>query len=108
MAKILDDELCPCRSGKAFGECHGPRMLSRRPRHIAKGERLMVIPEPDPGTRAVFKKTTEGTVIFIGLDSDLALQCGTCGSALVEGLNRDQIRNLVLQCNRCSAFNEVS
>jgi hypothetical protein len=105
MAKIKDDELCPCGSGVIFGECHGKK-LKQEPtimRHFS----LKVIPEPDPDSRAVFEFTGEGTVIFRGSSSTDALDCGSCSSPLAIGLLRDQIRGAVLKCANCNAFNET-
>lgn len=107
MAKIGDSESCPCGSGKPFGECHGPRTRDRRPVKVSKVIRLGVITEPDPNTRSVFEKTTEGSVLFRGHESDIALGCGSCGAHLVEGLVGSQISNIVIKCNVCGSFNEV-
>jgi SEC-C motif len=62
VAKIKDDEPCPCGSGMSFGECHGKKL--RQEPTITQHFPLKVIPEPDPGTRAVFEFTGAGTVIL--------------------------------------------
>jgi hypothetical protein len=107
VAKIKGNERCPCGSGKLFEECHGPRTRDRRIVQVSRVVRLPVIPEPDPNTRSVFEKTTEGSVLFRGHESDVALGCGTCGAHLAEGMAAGQIRNIVIKCNVCGSFNEV-
>lgn len=106
MAKIQPDEPCPCGSGKPFRDCHGPRVKTGPP-PITDHLRLPVIPEPDPGTRSVFQKTTAGSVIFAGEETGLSLDCGRCGSPLVQGLRREQVASIVLQCNACGSYNDT-
>lgn len=106
MAKISDEELCPCGSEKIFGECHGPKTRDRRPVKISKTIRLATIPEPDPGTRSVFEKTSDGSVVFRSHNSETALICGNCEAHLVEGLGVGQIQGVVIKCNVCGEFNE--
>ena len=106
MAKILPNELCPCGSGAIFKDCHGPKVRIRTPPEIRQRLALKVIPEPT-SSRAVFEKTTKGTVLFQGFDTNIGLTCGTCGSVLVAGMEREQIRNIVLRCNQCGAFNDT-
>jgi len=105
MGKIKDDEPCPCGSNITFGECHGEK-LKQEPettQHI----RLRVIPEPDPGTRAVFQKTTGGTLIIVGANTTDSLDCGFCGLPLAAGFAADHLGGLVLQCASCGAFNDT-
>ena len=70
--------------------------------------RLQVRPEPDPNTRTVFEKTTEGSVLFRAHESNVALVCGECGAHLVEGMAARQIQNIVIKCNVCASFNEIA
>lgn len=107
MAKISPDELCPCQSGALFKECHGPKVKTRKPPEIKRRLPLKAIPEPDPGTRAVFEKIGDGTLFFQGFDTDLALVCGSCASVLVAGMERQQISSVVLHCKQCGSYNET-
>jgi hypothetical protein len=106
MAKIRDDESCPCGSGKLFGECHGPRVIREVPPEIKTRTRLKVIPEPDPDTRSVFELLSKEAG-FQGFDSTEALVCGKCGAVLVSGVARENISNIVMKCY-CGVFNEIS
>ncbi len=106
MAKIKAEELCPCGSGKIFGECHGPAVSRGGPDKISKHVSLIVISEPDPNTRAVFQMKGEGTIIFQGQSSEISFDCGQCGAQLAIGLQEQQLQNVVLQCAHCKAFNE--
>jgi hypothetical protein len=106
MAKIEPQEPCPCGSGKTFAECHRPTVKSG-PLPITTHELLTVISQPDPDMRSVFEKTGESTVFFVGEFSGLSLDCGGCEAPLVLGLNRDQIRGVVLRCRSCGAYNDT-
>jgi hypothetical protein len=106
MAQISDDESCPCRSGLTFGECHGKKIKERKPviiRHV----QLQVIPEPDPGSRAVLVNLGGGTVISQSFDGTDSLDCGKCGAPLMVGVTRSHVNGLVLQCSSCGAFNDT-
>lgn len=107
MAKISPEEPCPCGSGALFKECHGPRVRNLTPPDIKQRIQLAVIPEPDPDTRTVFEKTGEGTVLFQGFDTELGLVCGTCAAVLAAGLQREQLRAIVLRCKNCGSYNEA-
>ena len=107
MAKILMDEPCPCGSGSLFRDCHAPKVKKPIPPEIKERVPLRVIPEPDPDTRTVFEKLGEGTTLFQGFDTNIALVCGTCGAPLAAGLQQTQIQGIVLRCKQCMAFNET-
>jgi len=107
MAKIDPHEPCPCGSGKTFAECHGPKMKARAPAKITERIRLVVIPEPDPGTRPVFTHGPGDTVFFTGTGTEVSLDCGNCGASLVVGMEREQINGLVLKCSNCGCFNDT-
>lgn len=107
MAKISPDEPCPCGSGALFRDCHGPKVRIQVPPEITERVSLAVIPEPDPNTRTVFEKTGEGTSFIQGFQTGLALVCGNCSSVLAAGIHRQQIRNVVLRCKQCGAYNEA-
>jgi hypothetical protein len=107
MAKIDPEEPCPCGSGFLFKECHGPRVKKPKVPKITETIALNVIPEPDPNTRSVFIYNGEGTTVFTGYEVGVALICEKCKSNLVVGIPRNNIRNIVIRCNGCGAFNEV-
>jgi predicted RNA-binding Zn-ribbon protein involved in translation (DUF1610 family) len=107
MAKIDPNEPCPCGSGKLFLECHEPLVIANRPIIINKRIPLKVISEPDPDTRSVFMKMGEGTIVFRAFANETALTCGKCGEALVVGMERNQVQNLVIKCNDCGSFNDT-
>jgi hypothetical protein len=106
MAEINPKELCPCGSGKTFGDCHLPH-VKHGPPPITEHIRLRVIPEPDPNTRAVFTFTGEGTLGVTGEASGLSMDCGGCGSALIQGVAWGDIRGIVIKCNNCGRYNET-
>jgi len=108
MAKIDPNELCPCESGLLFKECHELKIKKQVKPEIKQKVSLKVIPEPDPNTRAVFiLNNDEGTIVFQGFETQIALVCGNCSSPLVAGMNLEQIKNIVIKCNNCNRFNEV-
>lgn len=107
MAKIAMDEPCPCGSGALFRDCHAPKLRKSEPPEIKERISLRVIPEPDPGTRAVFEKRGDGTVLIQGFETSIALICGKCGAPLAAGLQPSQIKNIVLRCKKCMSYNET-
>jgi DNA-directed RNA polymerase subunit RPC12/RpoP len=107
MAKIDPEELCPCESGLLFKECHGLKVKKPTVPEITQEIPLVIIPEPDPNTRAVFNYIGEGTTVFRGSEVGLALVCGKCKSSLVVGIPRNAISDIVIRCNNCGSFNEV-
>lgn len=104
MVRIQDEEPCPCDSDLTFGACHGLKIKEREP-DIRRHVKLPTIPEPDPGTRAVFEYIGDGTIIFSGIDEHDSLDCGGCGSPLAVGVSRSQFNGPVLKCKGCGAFN---
>jgi hypothetical protein len=107
MAEIDPEEPCPCDSGLLFKECHGPKVKKKKMPEITRRMALKVIPEPAPNTRTVVNCVGESTVVFISHEEGLALVCGNCASDLVVGMRRAAIRDVVLCCNKCGAFNET-
>ena len=107
MAKISPNELCPCASGETFDDCHGEQIRNRTltvTQHIP----LRIIGEPDPGTRAVFEKMGEGTIVFTGLASTISLDCGRCSAPLAVGVELTQLQGLVIKCLACGQFNDTA
>lgn len=108
MAKIQDDEPCPCGSGKTFGECHGKKLRERAALEITGHISLKVIPEPDPNSRTIFEKMPEtGTIFLQGYESKEAMECGSCGAPLAVGISREAATSIVFKCAQCGAFNDT-
>jgi hypothetical protein len=70
--------------------------------------RLRSIPEPEPNTRTVFVYEGPGTAVFRGVGAGgTTFVCASCESPLAEDVGELQLRNLVLVCKGCGAFNEL-
>lgn len=104
--KIHEEEPCPCGSGDTYGRCHASHRTTAPSRGL-RPVALTVIPEPDPGMRAVLEHIGEGTIIFQGVDGPDELDCGTCGAPLGVGVHRGQFAGIVLRCSSCRAFNDT-
>jgi hypothetical protein len=105
VAKIAPDEPCPCGSGKPYKDCH--QATSQITPVVSEHVPLTVIPEPDPGTRSVFMKLGEGTILFSGRDSQISFDCGQCHAPLIVGLSPGTVSGVVIQCAGCGAFNDT-
>src|SRR6266542_1559449 len=104
MVKIADSEICPCGSGKTFGECHGERIRQARLQPSENRIVLELIAPPDPNTRSVFEKTGEGAIFLDGLDGPDELVCGNCRALLAVHVIRDSIHRVVFRCKDCGAY----
>jgi hypothetical protein len=69
--------------------------------------KLKVIPEPQPYSRSVLIMDGTETLFFKGYTSNLKFICGNCGAVLMEGIEKNQVKNIVLKCNNCNSFNET-
>ena len=107
MAKIKLDEACPCGSGKLYRECHIASLRQQVTPDITQHLSLSVIPEPDPGSRAVFIYEGAGTIVMRGFDVGLSMDCGKCGAPLIVGMPIHRIQNVVIRCQGCGAFNDT-
>lgn len=69
--------------------------------------KLLVIPKPEEGTRAVivFKKP-EGKIKGKGI-GDTSLLCGQCDVAIAQNIADEMIKNIVICCGSCGAYNEI-
>ena len=105
MVKIDPNEDCPCESGQLFKNCHGPKVKKFTTPAITEEIKLLVIPEPDPGTTSVIHFGGEGTIVFRGQECGTAMVCGQCKSHLTVGIPRPNITGVVLLCNKCGSFN---
>jgi len=66
---------------------------------------LEVIPEPEKNTRVILVNINK-IPVFKGQGDD-NYYCGSCGFLLCEKIHRTQIKNIVLKCPGCKAFNEI-
>lgn len=69
--------------------------------------RCKTIPKPVEGTRAVLQPTFTGPAMK-GLDGDVNYICGKCELVLLENIAEGQVTNMVIHCNNCLSYNEVS
>ncbi len=70
--------------------------------------RLHVIPEPAQGTRSVMIKTGGGSLVMRGDGAPrVVMDCGACGTRLVQGVAVSQFGQVALRCNSCGSFNET-
>lgn len=68
---------------------------------------LFVIPKPEEGTRAVFIWNKPFPGPFMEGAGPVNLTCGNCDFHLAKNVDSvASIRNMVLKCPRCKAYNE--
>ena len=67
---------------------------------------LRVIEKPEEGTRTVLLYDGPGTIIIKGEHPGVSYDCGNCESPLIVDIEPGQVRNLVLRCRACGAYNE--
>lgn|GEM_PF-1673236 len=108
MAQIKLDEPCPCGSGKLYRDCHIASLRQQVTPDITQHLSLSVIPEPDPGSRAVFIYNGAGTVVMRGAEVGLSIDCGKCAAPLIVGVPVQRLQSLVIRCKACGAFNDTS
>ena len=77
----------------------------RRKRHL----KPMVIPEPEPNTRAVFVFAGPPGVPFMVGDppGNVVMDCGSCGNVLTDGVGVEQLQGIVIKCPKCGSFNDT-
>ena len=107
MAKIEDGDLCPCGSARQYRDCHAQFRLSAVSPSPKFKIQCTVVPEPAPNSRSVFVKTDGDTVFFQGVSDEAWLHCGRCDSPLATGVEKASIKDIVMKCRKCEAFNEV-
>lgn len=105
--KLVDDDPCPCGSGKLYSECHKAMLRTKIPSVGLSHIPLSVIPEPDPNTRTVFEHTDTKTLFFFDPTGRYSLDCGSCGATLLVVSDRQQVSNIVLRCRSCGEFNDT-
>ena len=81
-------------------------------RHLPTSGRfsLPVIPKPVDGTRSVLVSSeppSEDFVFIKGDSTELIFECGNCHRPLMTGITWGQVKNIVLGCPFCNAFNDT-
>ena len=66
---------------------------------------MRLIPEPEPGTRALLIPPSGAPALRGG--GPLSYTCGRCGNTLLKDLMFEQARSYVVKCGKCGAFNET-
>ena len=76
---------------------------------MTEHRRLSVIPRPAEATRSVLARVDDRDSLLIKGEAgiDLSYECGACGAPLAYGVRPGQLQSLVLQCNKCGAYNET-
>jgi hypothetical protein len=69
---------------------------------------LKIVAAPGPGTtRTVIDFEAPGTTAMAAPDSAAGdLYCGQCGALMVTGVPKRNVRNSVIRCKLCRAFND--
>lgn len=65
---------------------------------------MQLIPEPEPRKRTIY--TSDGDAIFQSTSATNYV-CGSCDTVLLRGTYPGQVRDLVIRCPTCQAFNEA-
>ena len=68
---------------------------------------MLVIPEPEPGTRSIVKEGPELHGPIMRGKGQTTFRCGRCKRVLLEDIGSEQIQGLVFQCPECSSFLEL-
>jgi hypothetical protein len=68
---------------------------------------LKIIPAPDSGTRTVIDIEAPGEATMAGTDAAVGdLYCGQCGALMVTGMPKRNVKNSVIRCKLCRAYND--
>ena len=65
---------------------------------------LKIIPKPKPKTRTIFISKVLPVIKGPG---KIVLVCGNCKAILADGIQKGQVRNIVIQCPICKFYNEI-
>ncbi len=63
-----------------------------------------IISEPSPGTRPIIDQKSLPVAVSSG---DVNVQCGSCGTVLIQGMIGTEFAGIVIKCPRCGQFNEM-
>src|SRR3954453_8360661 len=63
---------------------------------------MVLIPEPEPDTRAVFVFDPTMTGPLMRGNGSVTFRCGRCKRVLLENVGLEQIQNIVFKCPKCS------
>ncbi|MGC2425527.1 MAG: hypothetical protein WA421_00715 [Nitrososphaeraceae archaeon] len=67
-----------------------------------------LIPEPQEGTRPIYRKNSSKIEPFMVGKGDIDYICGRCNNIIVENVSQGEIASdAVFQCPNCQSFNEV-
>jgi len=67
-----------------------------------------VTPEPQEGTRSIYRKDSSKIEPFIVGRGDVDYICGKCNNIIAKNVSQGQIAaDAVFQCPNCQSFNEV-
>jgi phage FluMu protein Com len=64
----------------------------------------MKMPEPAPNTKSAFRSPA---IPVIRGKGDLTYRCRSCNTNLVENMNYKEAEGTVVECPKCSTFNEI-
>lgn len=67
--------------------------------------KLKVVPEPAKGTAAIIQGDKSPLLRGEGQFNYL---CGKCGAILLKGIEKGQVRGIVLRCPKCGSFNDTA
>lgn len=69
-------------------------------------QKLKVLKKPPNDSRSIIKKEEGDSVLFKG-KGKINFLCGKCDSPLAVGINENQIKGVVLHCNKCGSYNDT-
>jgi hypothetical protein len=72
--------------------------------------KLKIIEKPKDGTATVLEQRSFFGPIVTGQDTTgnaVDYLCGKCEVVLAKNVRKDQLKNIVLYCNRCGAYNYI-
>lgn len=76
------------------------------PRVERKHVPLNVVPKPDNGHRSILYNDKVGSIFVRGEKHGVSYDCGNCETPLLIDIEEWQVKNIVLRCPNCGAYNE--
>lgn len=68
---------------------------------------LNMIPKPAEGTAVVFIPTHKGAIPLMIGTGEHDFLCGACRNVVCAGIDRGQVKDIVLQCPNCDSYNRA-